>query len=133
MYSDDDPYLEDVRRICLSFPESVEIEAWGRPTFRAGKKIFAVFEGDDHHPFGLIFKPDPDDRRALLQDARFYSPRYWGPGGWLALDFTVSDVDWTEVAELVDSSYRHVALKRMIKELDARPDAPGSTRHEGTT
>src|SRR5215216_5970074 len=37
MYSDDDPYLAELRDLCLSFPESCEVEAWGRPTFRAGK------------------------------------------------------------------------------------------------
>ncbi|TDE10992.1 MmcQ/YjbR family DNA-binding protein [Jiangella asiatica] len=119
MYSDDDPHLAELRAACLGFPEAVEVEAWGRPTFRAGKKIFAVFEGDAAHPFAVIFKPEPDDRPALLQDPRFYSPAYWGPSGWLALDFTVADVDWTEVGELLDASYRQVALKRMIKALDA--------------
>ena len=29
-----------------------------------------------------------------------------GPGGWLALDFTVAKVDWDEVAELMEGSYR---------------------------
>jgi hypothetical protein len=41
MYSDDDPYLAQLRDVCLAFPESCEVEAWGRPTFRAGKKLFA--------------------------------------------------------------------------------------------
>ena len=45
MYSDDDPYLAQLRDVCLVFPESCEVEAWGRPTFRAGKKLFAVFSG----------------------------------------------------------------------------------------
>ncbi|HKA92502.1 MAG TPA: MmcQ/YjbR family DNA-binding protein, partial [Acidimicrobiia bacterium] len=44
-----------------------------------------------------------------------------GPGGWLALDFAARKrVDWTEVAELVESSYRQVALKRMLKALEER-------------
>jgi len=118
MYSDDDPYLEDLRKVCLAFPEALEVEAWGRPTFRAGKKLFAVFDSGDEHPFAVIFKPDPADRPGLLSDARFYSPPYFGPSGWLALDFTVAPVDWAEVAELMDASYRQVALKRMLKTLD---------------
>ena len=86
MYQEDDPYLADVRKVFLDFPEAVEIEAWGRPTFRAGKKIFGVFAGTDEHPWGVIFKPDAEERVALLDDERFYSPPYFGPGGWLALD-----------------------------------------------
>ena len=80
-YRDDDPYLADLRRICLDFPEAAEVEAWGRPTFRAGKKIFAVFDGTDEHPYAVVFKPEPADRRALTQDRRFYVPPYFGPSG----------------------------------------------------
>jgi predicted DNA-binding protein (MmcQ/YjbR family) len=118
MYHDDDPYLNELRAVCLAFPESAEVEAWGRPTFRAGKKMFAVFDGNDDHAYAVIFKPEPDERRALIDDARFYVPAYFGPGGWLALDFSAAPVDWDEVAELMDSSYRQVALKRMLKALD---------------
>ena len=118
MYSDDDPYLADLRAVCLALPETVEVEAWGRPTFRAGKRIFAVFEGHAEHPYAVIFKPEAAEGPALLGDSRFYAPPYWGPGGWLALDFTADDVDWTEVAELVEGSYRQVALKRMLTALD---------------
>jgi hypothetical protein len=122
MYSDDDPYLGELRSVALAFPEAVEVEAWGRPTFRAGK-IFSLFSGIDERPHGVIFKPDADDHEALLQDPRFYAPPYWGPGGWLALDFDAAPVDWAEVRELLDASYRHVALKRMLKALDARADS----------
>jgi predicted DNA-binding protein (MmcQ/YjbR family) len=118
MYSDDDPHLAELREVCLGFPEAVEVEAWGRPTFRAGKRMFAVFEGDDEHPFAVIFKADPAERPALLDDQRFYVPAYYGPSGWLALDLTCAPVDWAEVTELLDSSYRQVALKRMLRALE---------------
>jgi len=119
MYSDDDPYLDDVRRVCLSFPEAVEVEAWGRPTFRAGKKMFGVFEGADEHAFAFVFKADASERAALKQDRRFYVPPYYGPSGWLALDLTAALVDWDEVRELAEASYRLVALKRMLAALDS--------------
>ena len=118
MYSDGDPYLAELRRICLALPESAEVEAWGRPTFRAGKKLFAVFDVDDRHPYAVVFKPEPPERPALLEDKRFYLPPYFGPSDWVALDFTAAPVDWVEVAELMESSYRQVALKRMLKALD---------------
>jgi predicted DNA-binding protein (MmcQ/YjbR family) len=117
MYSDDDPYLTELRRVCLGLPEATEVEAWGRPTFRAGK-IFATFAGIDERPWGVIFKPEPDERLALLEDPRFYAPPYWGPGGWLTLDFDAAPVEWDEVAELMEGSYRQVALKRMLRALD---------------
>jgi hypothetical protein len=120
MYRDDDPYLGDLRSICLALPETAEVEAWGRPTFRAGKKIFAVFSGSSEDQYSVIFKPDADERPALVGDARFYVPPYFGPGGWLALDLSAAPVDWAEVAELVETSYRQVALKRMVRALDER-------------
>lgn len=123
MYSDDDPYLTELRQVCLALPESTEVESWGRPTFRAGK-IFAIFTGTDEHAYGLAFKPAADERPALLQDeARFWVPAYYGPGGWLALDFTAAPVDWEEVAELVETSYRQMAIKRMLRALDERGPA----------
>jgi predicted DNA-binding protein (MmcQ/YjbR family) len=92
----------------------------GRPTFRAGKKLFAVFSGGDEHPFGVIFKPELAERPALVEDPRFCVPPYFGPSGWLALDFTAAPVDWEEVTELMESSYRQVALQRMLRVLDQR-------------
>jgi predicted DNA-binding protein (MmcQ/YjbR family) len=120
MYSDDDPFLAELREVCLALPDSTEVEAWGRPTFRAGKRLFAVFSGTDDHPFGVTFKPEMAERPALLEDSRFYVPAYFGPSGWMALDFTAAPVDWEEVGELMESSYRQVALKRMLKALDGR-------------
>jgi predicted DNA-binding protein (MmcQ/YjbR family) len=112
MYDDADPLLADLRRVCLALPEAVEIEAWGRPTFRAGPKgkMFAVVGGE-----GLIFKPEPAERDALLADRKYSVPAYYGPSGWLALE--LDSPDWTEIAELVETSYRQVALKRQVKEL----------------
>jgi hypothetical protein len=58
-----------------------------------------------------------EERPALLGDSRFYVPAYFGPSGWVALDFTAAPVDWGEVAELMEASYCQVALKRMRKAL----------------
>jgi len=118
MYTDHDPYLADLRAVCLAFPETVEVEAWGRPTFRAGKKMFAIFSGTDDHPYAVVFKPEPAERPALVADPRLYLPPYFGASGWVALDLTAAEVDWGEVAELMESSYRQVALKRMLRALE---------------
>jgi predicted DNA-binding protein (MmcQ/YjbR family) len=126
MYRDDDPFLAEVRGVCLALPETVEVEAWGRPTFRAGKKMFAVFTGSLEDRFSLLFKPEPDERPALIAEERFYLPPYLGPGGWLGLDLVSAPVDWAEVAELIESSYRQVALKRMLTALTHR-ERPSAT------
>ena len=98
----------------------------GRSAFFT-KKIFAgfgaVLKGDHHsndYDQALVFMPNPDDAAAIEQDDRFFTPAYWGPYGWRGLDLSGDDVDWDEVAELVEDSYREIVFKKFIDELDAR-------------
>ena len=127
MFSDDDPGLAQLRAIALALPGAHEKLSHGRPTFRVGK-IFAAFGGSEklspgNHrqvPSALIFTPDPVDLPAIEQDPRFFVPAYFGPFGGRAIDLDDPDVDWDEIAELVDASYRMIASKRLLAELDAR-------------
>ena len=120
----DDPFLKRVRGICLGYPEVVEVPSWGRATFRAGKRIFVVMSASMERPYSIVFRPDAEERNAYLQDDRFFIPPYWGPSGWLAIDVDKPDTDWTELAELIDTSYRQVALARQLKVLDAEGPLP---------
>lgn len=117
----DHPLVVRMRELCLSYPDAVEVPAWGRPTFRTPNKIFITLGATMERPLSIIFKPDPLDEPALRQDDRFWIPPYWGPFGWLAIDIDRPDTDWQELAELVDASYRLVALKRQVKALDEHP------------
>ena len=127
MFSDDDPGLVELRELCLSFPGAEEQVSHGRPVFRAGK-IFAVFGGSErlrpgeHRqvPSALIVKVEETELPALDADERFFVPAYHGPSGWRAIDLAGPGVDWAEVRELVDASYRLVAPRRLVAELDAR-------------
>lgn len=124
-YRDDDPLLGRLRGIALGLPGAGEKVSHGRPTFFT-RKVFAIFGGvvkGDHHSDALgqalVFLPDDAERPALLEDGRFTVPGYEGAYGWLALDLRGSP-DWTEVAELVETSYRRTAPNRLVAELDAR-------------
>ena len=127
MYADDDPGLRELRALCLAYPGAEEHLSHGRPTFRAGK-IFAVFGGSEklrpgeqrQVPSALIFKAEEAETPALDEDGRFFVPAYFGPSGWRALDLADAGTDWAEVAELIDASYRLVAPRRAVAELDAR-------------
>lgn len=125
-YSEDDPLLAEVRRVCLALPGADEKVSHGHPTFFT-KKVFAVYggvvKGDHHadtHSQAMLFLPDAQERAALLNDERFFVPAYFGPWGWLGINLRIGDPDWAEVAELADMSYRNTAPARLIKELDAR-------------
>jgi predicted DNA-binding protein (MmcQ/YjbR family) len=42
-----------------------------------------------------------------------------GPSGWLGLDLAArKTVNWDEVRELIDASFRLTAPKKLIKQLD---------------
>ncbi|NNG19941.1 MmcQ/YjbR family DNA-binding protein [Naumannella sp. ID2617S] len=125
-YREDDPHLARVREICLALPEAAEKISHGHPNFFT-KKVFAVFggvvkgdHGADDFADSMLFLPDPGERAALHADERFFSPAYFGPSGWLGINFRIGTPDWSEVAELADMSYRNTAPARLVKELDAR-------------
>ena len=118
------PLVAWVRSVCMDYPDAAEVEAWGRPTFRAGKKIFVLVGASMDDPLTIIFKPDADERLAYLTRAQFFVPAYWGPSGWLGVPLDSGDPDWEELTEIIDASYRQVALARQIKALDTKHPKP---------
>ncbi len=119
----DDP-LDQLRALCLAFPEATEKEAWGNvPTFRVRDKIFAQYEtnrrGDGR--VSLWCKAPPGLQGALVDSApdRYFVPPYVGRHGWVGVYLDV-DPDWDFVADLVDDSYRLTAPKRLTALLDQR-------------
>jgi hypothetical protein len=48
---------------------------------------------------------------------RFFRPPYVGHRGWLGV-FLDAEVDWDEVAGVVNRAYKHVAPKRLLAQLD---------------
>jgi len=108
--------LAKVHSICLALPEAREVEAWGHPTFRAGKKMFAGF-GEDAEGLTLGMKMSYGRQDELLNDDRFFPTPYAARLGWVSLRID-GNTDWNEVGRLLREAYRQVALKRMLKELD---------------
>ena len=109
--------LERLRSICLALPEAEERETWGEPTMRVRDKIFAFPR--EHQ---VTFKADPDERLVLLADPRFFLPPYVGGKGWVGLRLQglgeATKADWDEVRELVVTSYRLIAPKRLVAQLE---------------
>jgi predicted DNA-binding protein (MmcQ/YjbR family) len=110
-----DQALQKVRALCLALPETSEVEAWGHPTFRAGKKMFAAIGQDAGDPT-LGMKVGHDRQEELLQDERFYPTPYAAHQGWVSLRLH-GKTDWAEVGRLLREAYCQVALKRMLKAL----------------
>lgn len=111
-----DQALKKLRSLCLTLPEACEVEAWGHPTFRAGKKMFAGF-GQHEGEISLGMKMSFDRQDELLKDNRFFPTPYAARLGWVSLRID-GKTDWDEVNALLREAFQQVALKRMLKALD---------------
>ncbi len=125
MFCDDDPVLGQVRRLALGLPEVHEKVSHGRPAFFTGK-VFAYYggavrtdEGWAQHPQAVLVLAEESERWALLDEERSFVPAYLGPSGWVGVDLD-EDSDWTEVAELLEESYRRTAPRRLVALLPGR-------------
>jgi hypothetical protein len=116
--------LQRLRTLCLALPDAHEQEAWGEPTFRVRKKMFAMYaDADNHHGRGrpaVWCKARALNQHLLVvaHPDRFFVPPYVGPSGWVGV-WLDGDVDWDELAGLLSNGYRLVAPKRLVAALDA--------------
>jgi len=111
-----DRAVDRVRRLCLALPEAHETVAWGHPVFKAGSKTFAAIEEVKGRP-SIAFRLNPVDVDLLLQRAPFFVTPY-GRGLWVSA-WADAALDWPLIGNLVERSYRVVALKRMLHALDS--------------
>jgi predicted DNA-binding protein (MmcQ/YjbR family) len=110
-------WLERLREICLAFPAAVESGGVGNPSFKVRDKIFAMQHGHEERP-SLWVKAPPGVQELLVgaEPKRFFRPPYVGHHGWVGAWLDV-ELDWEELADLVEESYRMTASKRLVAQL----------------
>ncbi len=124
-----DKMLSEVRKICLAFPEAIEQKTWDLPTFRVRSKIFAIFsdvDADDEVQMSQIDRggspalarmsmkaPRGEQELLLAEGDPFFMPPYVGPRGWIGIVLGAK-TDFSEIAELVEDSYRMTAPKGLL-------------------
>jgi hypothetical protein len=118
-----DRALAGVRRICLALPEVSERLSHGAPAWFVREKRTVAMFVDDHHGDGILGLwcpawPGVQEEMLALEPERFFRPPYVGPSGWLGVRLD-RDVDWDEVRGILTDSYRKVAPKTLVKQLDA--------------
>ena len=106
--------IEKVRRLCMAYPEAVEVEQFGEPWWKAG--AFCSY-GAEHMKEGISVNLTLLDQQHFCKEARFEPTHYVGQHGWTTLTFGAKP-DWKEVADLIDLAYRKVANKRQLSALD---------------
>ena len=80
----EDPVLARLRKLCLSLPETCEVDSWGHPNFRAGKRTFVTFEWFKGRP-SMAFRLDAAaDIDSVLGRKQFFLTPY-GRGRWVSV------------------------------------------------
>lgn len=130
MFDDDDPLLALVRSIALAVPGSHEKISHGRPAFHT-VKVHCYYggarkvEGEwEQHPQSVLLHLPASESATVQEYSASFVPAYLGGSGWIGLDLD-ERTDPAELAELIEESYRTVAPRRLVAELDsdARPSA----------
>ena len=113
--------LEKVSALAMALPEVERAIQGNHADFRVRKKVFAYFL-NDHHGDGIVSvcvkseSGDNVDRAGALPDL-YYLPAYIGPRGWFGMRLDRGAVDWREVENILELSYRLVAPKSLVKKL----------------
>jgi hypothetical protein len=121
--------LAQIRDYCLRLPEVSEDTQFGNPCFRAGKKNFCSLhfrrsadpsdgqKTKSEQRLQLSVWAGKEGQVALTFDERYSIPPFTGHNGWIELDIH-DDFLAGEGETLIFDSYRHFALKRMLKALE---------------
>lgn len=96
--------LRPLRAVCLWLPEANETVNFGHPWFRAGRRVFAIFEVHDGEA-GASFRAAPMEHEELLADPGITPTPYMRHHGWLTLRLG-EPVEWDRVEALLLDSYR---------------------------
>lgn len=114
---------DDVRRIALALPETIEKPWFGSPGFRVKDKGFLRIRSEAEGAL-VCFVADLGEKEVLLaSDERkfFTTPHY---DGYPTVLVRLEEVDVDELTELITDSWRNKAPKRVLKAyLDAHPEA----------
>lgn len=117
--------FEGLRRFGLTLPGASEDHPWGETVLKAKGKVF-VFLGRPGDTLKFSVKLPSSGERLL--DQPFAEPTGYGLGksGWITLtpDGALSR---DELCALIEESYRTVAPKKLVQDLDARALAPAKS------
>ncbi len=116
---------DDVRRIALSLPETVEKEAWSMPTFRVAGKMYITVP-DDQTSFAVRC---PRHERAELiaaEPEKFWVPAHEASSSWVRVRLAALE-DLDELRDILVDSWQQAAPQRLLDDHPAlrpggRPD-----------
>ena len=110
--------VDDVRRIALSLPETVEKPWFNTPGFRVKDKGFLRIRSEAEGGL-VVFVSDLGEKEALLEsdpEVFFTTPHY---DGYPTVLVHLPAVELDELTELITESWRLKAPKRVLAAYDA--------------
>lgn len=113
--------LDQLEQFALSLPGAFSDMPWeGDVVAKVGKKIF-VFFGSGEDPRISVKLPESSDHALSIPGA---APTGYGLGrhGWCSVPVGTDDAPVDLLLDWIEESYRTVAPKKLVKELDAQPD-----------
>jgi phosphoribosylglycinamide formyltransferase 1 len=104
-------------------PEVGRKTSHGSPGWSVGGekgKLFAIIANHHHgeEAIGLLVKASgPDEMTGLIeaQPDVYYWPKYYGASGWLGVKLNRRDVDWDQVGDWLERSWRACAPPRLTR------------------
>jgi predicted DNA-binding protein (MmcQ/YjbR family) len=114
-----DPMHDRLLAIVLRLPGTREDRPWGSVHCKVDDKIFVGWGRMESGEMSLGFRVSLDEQVELVEnDPRFSVAKYVGRYG--GVDMRVGKTpDWSEIERFIEGSYRIIASKKRVKELDA--------------
>ena len=112
----------ELRDYAMEYPEATEDSPWGHRAIKVRGKTF-VFLGGEKNAQELSLSVKLPSSRDMAVDLPFAQPTAYGLGksGWVSASFDkVSAVPLDLLKSWIDESYRAIAPKKLVKELDAK-------------
>jgi predicted DNA-binding protein (MmcQ/YjbR family) len=114
-----DPFHDRLLAITLRLPGAYEDRPWGSVHCKVDGKIFVGWGRLDDGTMSVGLRVDPAFQTMLVaNDPRFSVAKYVGKHGGVDMRLGPKP-DWREVERLIVESYRMIAKKSRVKELDA--------------
>lgn len=105
---------DELRQFALSLPEAEEKPHFERTSFRVRNKIFATLSEDETE---AVLKLTIEEQTALVAaEPETFFLVGWNSQGWMGV--RLGQVEAEEMRQLLISSWRNIAPKRVVKSFD---------------
>jgi predicted DNA-binding protein (MmcQ/YjbR family) len=111
-----------VRTFALGLPGAYEDHPWGESVAKVNKKVFASLgAGDDPVHLGFTVKLTDSHEQALSVPGATPTGYGLGKAGWVSIPIRDTTPPLAVLNDWIEESYRLIAPKKLVAELDPTP------------